>query len=343
MVGTEPSDSVFIVCSQTVSEVQAKGSRDARIWKSTDVASTRTWLTYSPRATRSDLARKQPPFTQLMVPLVVSGFSCDAAGDYGIDENAVSLAEARELNMQLDLRPSSCEDFVAGNNKPFRSIGKAYATCSFTMAEPTNAHQLSFHVFKQLPEPLLIGRRDLEATSTLANHGYRLVEKAFDPRVPVKVLAFHRPTEHLRASLNGFTTDFMADTGAQLNLVQPYIADFAATLTSGMWEEDFWIRFADCSVAHVSEPFDGTVKPMSNDGDQHDVHTAPFYVCEDLFCPAILGASTLEDMDAFRKLRNCFVTPENKGSHDTAAGFNLIVRLTDHEQKLLEHYSVHSH
>lgn len=302
------------------------------------LSSTLSYLSQGGKDVKSH-GRKRPSSTQWMVPLVLAGASCDALGDYGLDENAVTLEKARHLDMRLDLSPDACEDFVAGNNKPFRSIGKAYATCSFPMVAPQTLHEISFHVFKQLPEPLVIGRRDLEATGTLANHGYRLVEKAFDPRAPMKVMAFHRPGKHLQATLNGLSIKLLADTGAQMNLAQPQFAAEAAPLSGGFWEVDFWVQFADCSFAHVGEAFDGAVKPISLDGESHDMHNAPFYVCDELFCPAILGASSLVEMDAFRKLQSCFAPADSTDHLEPNSSFNLIVQLTEHERRLLEYYT----
>jgi curved DNA-binding protein CbpA len=282
----------------------------------------------------SDSARhKVLPVSLQENPLDGKGFrfkSFDAVPDTGSDENAMDWETCKLL--RLSLNRSRRREFQLANGKPFKSMGQVIVP----LAWGTSSYRYSltfpvvFNVFSRLASPVILGKEFLDETETLTTHQYRLAWREKDDKRQLKIMHLNRPGSRIQCTINGLAALAHADTGAEMNLVRPSFGYKLGRTRGSLTKEDLYVQLADGSCERISSSFECTVGIDGFYGTS--CSSTKFYILPGLTSEALLGETTLYEMDVFVKHQSAFV---DASDDDEQASLNLIKWLSDRESRVV--------
>jgi predicted aspartyl protease len=264
-----------------------------------------------------------------VLPLQVLDQTCDAIADTGSDENAMSMATAQKLGLEIQ---NSRRTIVLANGRSFTSIGTATAVCSFARDELAAPQPVEFNIFPQLAAPIVIGKEFLDATETLTTHRHRLVKRRCQPGHVQRVLHINRPKTHMDCLIDGSPVQAHVDTGAEMNLISTAYAKkhFPKNRIRSV---DDKVQLADGTVVRIRKAVDAEFSPTVN-ADVSMRQT--FYLLDELTSTALLGENLLYSIDVFNNHGKDF-SQRTLAAEDIS--LNLITWLRKRQQRMLSSLS----
>ncbi|KAF2107288.1 hypothetical protein BDV96DRAFT_653880 [Lophiotrema nucula] len=240
------------------------------------------------------------------VPLVVGGLQGIereiACADTGSEGNIISYNLAKKLHLIIEVAEEQ-QEFVLANDTRVKAMGRTSTYCWFSWEDTAKSDPIecTFHVFRQLASPMIMGMKFLQDTETLANHRKRL-EKLKIPRLQaLQVCSVGRPSRGLVCFLDGTLTLATPDSGSDLDLMSPRFAVERGLKVIDLVEK---IEFADGSTTFTC----GVVRvEIAISNGEHGIAHIPgrripvveFHLLESFTHDVLLGTNTLEQLDIF--------------------------------------------
>lgn len=236
-----------------------------------------------------------------------------AMADTGSDGNCISEDFAKQIGLEVQIE--NCDRmFQLADGREIRSIGTSSTRCSLykeSWLDDANKFSISFHVFKTLAVPIIIGKKMLQTTNIMTKNTERLLVYDNDePKLSIRhVLHMNCPQQRLRCYLDTDLVYANADTGSELNLISLEFARKRGLkieqLVPGQGE---MVMLADGNTAELSGLFHTHFYPFEN---QFKSHLRPpeevFYVLEGLTTDVLIGAELLFEISAFTEQQSAFV------------------------------------
>ena len=237
------------------------------------------------------------------LPMVINGTEVVARHDSSAGGNFMSRELFCRLNLDLCHDANGKRHFTLGNGKTVRSIGRSYASCSFTR-DPATRIGCWFDVLSKLSTSLIMGMPFLEESQTLSKYRYRLWNRTTAVgNIPTVNLI---EPETYQTSKKLFVCDIddrktlaNPDSASDLDLVSP---EYASTHGYKVMEHRRQIQLADTSNALTSGKILATLG--LTDGRKF---LKFFDVLPGLGSDILLGEDTLESIEAFTRLSGSFV------------------------------------
>jgi hypothetical protein len=296
----------------------------------------------------SSRALKSRPRRQRIwdLPMLVNGTELLARPDTGAGGNFISVDSLALVKLSADFQPSIREDHELGNGKVITSIGTIVVECAFGNDSKTK-YSCFFHVLSELVVPLIMGAKFLRETETYTLHKYRLQERAWLADLPLRITYISGAQERISCFLNSRNVLANADTGSELDLMSP---DYAAKIdyeTKDL-ESEMDLMSPDYAVktGHKTKDLESEVEVPFADGStavltgqvftrfslyEHGPWSPKwFYILPGLPCDVLLGAESLEDIDAFNPESSMCVS----GSQKSSPGLYIIAWLNRGEHLL---------
>lgn len=264
------------------------------------------------------LLRRSQEIIRSYLFMKIRGRTERALADTGAQENVMSEAFARELDLTVDKSEARGFRFVNAIGETMKAIGHTTIHCGLGGHQPQSDRsgtETKFWVFSKLVEPLVVGRKFLESTETLTRFRHRL-QKVFASRgSSVRILHMELPRWRINCTVNDRQVMANPDTGSDLDLVSLDYAQRCGLRIHQSEPECHSVEFADLSqkklAGFVLVPFHSGSSPSSN----ADQVLRQFHVLEGLTSDILVGNNTLEDFDAFNTYRSEMVDLEEYDYH----------------------------
>lgn len=264
------------------------------------------------------LLRRSQEIIRSYLFMNIRGRTERALADTGAQENVMSEAFARELDLTVDKSEVRGFRFVNAIGETMKAIGHTTIHCGLG-GHPTQSDrsgtETKFWVFSKLVEPLVVGRKFLESTETLTRFRHRL-HKVFASRgSSLRILHMELPRWRINCTVNDRQVMANPDTGSDLDLVSLDYAQRCGLRIHRSEPDCQSVEFADLSqkklAGFVLVPFQFGSSPSSN----AEQVSRQFHVLEGLTSDILVGNNTLEDFDAFNTYRSEMVDLEEYDYH----------------------------
>lgn len=241
--------------------------------------------------------------------------------DSGSDENVISLAFARKMNLQLSLQGTSPKQFLLANGKTIEALGHTSALCSFGREHGSCKQEdfCNFYVMEKLAIDAIMGNRFLQETETLTKHQHRLqiTEDRSARDQPLRINAMNPPEHSLLCRLDTFVACATADTGADLNFVSSH---FVQQRTFKIRYAREKVQFADGSTAFTSGRVSTTFTPgvfrMEQFEPTHEGVRLEFFLLDGLTSDIVIGVRTISRLRVFDRHQASFMQRVRSGMSD---------------------------
>ena len=238
--------------------------------------------------------------TQVLLEL--RGQNHTALADTGAQENVMSAALAKELQLNIQKDGRTTHSFENAVGKRMEVAGHATVNCRFSDL-PQKMVTMKFWIMPKVVVPLIVGRRFLEETSCLTRFAHRLRKINVFGNLRPRILHLELPRLRLQCQVGDQLMPTNPDTGSDLDLMSaPYFRRSKFRLQKIRRARQF-VELADGSTARLS----GFVRvPFALGRGGLPTHLRDFYVLEGLTTDILLGNGTLEEFDAFNAHKDDF-------------------------------------
>ncbi|KAI4863042.1 hypothetical protein F4820DRAFT_471943 [Hypoxylon rubiginosum] len=230
-----------------------------------------------------------------------------ACPDTSSYDNIMSLETAQRLGFLIE---ESVGDFRAANGRVIVPVGKTTASCSFATGTPYTDPKLEsafhvFHIFRNLPVPLIMGLRFLQITETWTKYRDRLVEEVIPMIQSPRVYSIGKYQQCLTCKLDEHVGLANVDTGSDVNLVS---VSFAETRNFDLDEEYHEVMLANgisvLTRGRIRVKFAvGLVQDAAN--QTIDVE---FHIFADLSSDILIRQNTIQELKIFELHSKSLIT-----------------------------------
>lgn len=217
-----------------------------------------------------------------------------ALGDTGAKYNYIRKSYAAKLGLPID-RSSKCKVTITRD----RSIEtKGVTTALFRFAGETQAYLLEFHVLRDCPHDVVLGKQFLKATKTFTNFMHRVKKRVIQTLTEYNLMYLGESAPKFTGLLNGHPREALADSGAKgLFMDEDFALSMGLPILRGPRHEAT-VRFADKSTAITSGMVHGVKWEFGLSGAGRE-HILDFHVLKNGPANVILSDDFLFNTNAF--------------------------------------------
>lgn len=241
--------------------------------------------------------------------------------DSGSDNIIMSERLAEGLGLCVRQPHDSTKSFILPNGETVAAVGEVRAHLSMAVRSPPEVSlpECTFHVFRSLAVPVIIGLELLQQFETATRYTVRMMEYSLPIPRPLRTKGYGVAKKDLVCRLGEHKGLATLDTGSDFDLVS---LDFARSGEFNILPAQVKVQFADCSIGYTSGFIQASLSIGKLD-NQHDFTSGEvsqifeFHVLDNLTTDIILGQETIESLDIFNKHADSIIsgTPHPGQSH----------------------------